>query len=712
MEPNNTVNLKLKFLALAVSFVFTGCTTLPSGSSEAPSAEFRTQALAHFSQGLLHEMNRDPVRANESFLRAIEKNPDRSELYIRTAFNQLRMQKTEEAAATMEKLVEQRPKDPESWYLKAKVHIQARQWTGAELAYLQFLSLEPSSASGQLEYIGFLMSRNREVEALGYVDQALENLENPEELLRNLSTIYLRRSVNASDPQEGSAFRTQAIEFLQMAVDSQPEDVELITRLADLQVMNEDMAGAAESFTKASALSPDADGLMKKLSLTLVATDREEEAKLALENLSVKPDPGMIEVMLGDIHALLKQPEKAKDGYRSAIELAEEPIPEAYLKLALILLNEKDPKAEEILKSGVDALPENAGMSEMLGYYYLNENRYEEAAPLFEQTQALIKETLPEDELLPPKFLLYYAIVAQFTDNTELAADLLAQAIEQDPGFLDMYLQTMFQKADDEPFDSALIVLSKAEDRVENPIQLMIIQGLIHNQNKNFEEAVTVFEKTREKHDELGASDEDLESLPSNYFFWYGAALERLGKFEDAAERFEQCIEMDPEHAEAYNYIAYMWAEQRIELDQAKLYVAKAMELVPDNGAFIDTLGWIYFMQGDYSIAENYIRKANDLVPGDPTIIEHLGDIAWKKGNLKRAEKYWKQSLEIEPDNEKLKTRMEEVLNPQPEEPLVEEATEEEALPEASESTEEVVETETPTVEIPEPIQEPAETTP
>ncbi|MBU0677269.1 MAG: tetratricopeptide repeat protein, partial [Verrucomicrobia bacterium] len=156
------------------------------------------------------------------------------------------------------------------------------------------------------------------------------------------------------------------------------------------------------------------------------------------------------------------------------------------------------------------------------------------------------------------------------------------------------------------------------------------------------------------------ARPEGERMLSATFYFWYASALERTGDLERADEFFEQCISMDDKYSEAYNYVAYMWAEKGEKLDKALEYVTKALEIEPESAAYIDTLGWIYFMQEDYDRAFAEIRRAAEIMPEDPTITEHMGDVLMKLGEESEALSWWQTSIRLNPENKALADKLRE----------------------------------------------------
>ena len=95
-----------------------------------------------------------------------------------------------------------------------------------------------------------------------------------------------------------------------------------------------------------------------------------------------------------------------------------------------------------------------------------------------------------------------------------------------------------------------------------------------------------------------------------------------------------------------------MWAERGVRLDEALEHIRTALEISPDSGAFIDTLGWIYYQQGNYEDALREIRRAMELTPGDPTVTDHLGDTLDRLQRTDEAIAQWTASFLLDPESE------------------------------------------------------------
>ncbi|HVR39479.1 MAG TPA: tetratricopeptide repeat protein, partial [Thermoanaerobaculia bacterium] len=146
--------------------------------------------------------------------------------------------------------------------------------------------------------------------------------------------------------------------------------------------------------------------------------------------------------------------------------------------------------------------------------------------------------------------------------------------------------------------------------------------------------------------------------------FELGSAYERSGDRPAAEKAFLSILEKHPEHGATLNYLGYMWAEGGVNLDRAQEMLTRAVTQDPRNGAYIDSLGWVYFRKGDLENAEKLLNDATHLLPRDATVHEHLGDVYAKRGDDARALKLYRVALTLEPepkDEEKLRLKIAEI---------------------------------------------------
>jgi len=141
--------------------------------------------------------------------------------------------------------------------------------------------------------------------------------------------------------------------------------------------------------------------------------------------------------------------------------------------------------------------------------------------------------------------------------------------------------------------------------------------------------------------------------------FRLGSSLERGGQIPESEKTFQKLLSLRPHDAQTMNYLGYMWADRGVRLEEARELLEKAVAREPRNGAFRDSLGWVYFRLGRLEAAEKNLREAHRTDPEDATIEEHLGDLAEKQGNLARAVEHWERALTLKPEEpEKIRQKV------------------------------------------------------
>lgn len=133
--------------------------------------------------------------------------------------------------------------------------------------------------------------------------------------------------------------------------------------------------------------------------------------------------------------------------------------------------------------------------------------------------------------------------------------------------------------------------------------------------------------------------------------FRLGSFLERTGRFALAEPELREAIRLDGEFAEALNYLGYALIDRNEKVDEGLGMVRRALELDPDNGAYLDSLGWGLFRLGRYEEARTPLEKAAREFPRDATVLDHLGDLYDRLGDRRRAEDTWRRALDAGPDD-------------------------------------------------------------
>jgi tetratricopeptide (TPR) repeat protein len=146
-------------------------------------------------------------------------------------------------------------------------------------------------------------------------------------------------------------------------------------------------------------------------------------------------------------------------------------------------------------------------------------------------------------------------------------------------------------------------------------------------------------------------------------FYFRGIAYERAKQWALAEPDFRKALELAPDQPQVLNYLGYSLADQGIKLDEALEMIGRAVDLSPDDGYIVDSLGWAYYRMGRYEEAVTELERAVELTPEDPVINDHLGDAYWRVGRKLEAMFQWSHARDLDPTPEELARIVEKLAN-------------------------------------------------
>jgi tetratricopeptide (TPR) repeat protein len=215
-------------------------------------------------------------------------------------------------------------------------------------------------------------------------------------------------------------------------------------------------------------------------------------------------------------------------------------------------------------------------------------------------------------------------------------------------------LQTGLNLADMDKTDEAVKKLSALIDAQPGDTRAYLALGGVHAAKKDFKSAADVYDKAVMA---IGAPDRS----DWNLFYQRGIAHERTKTWPVAEESFKTALKLYPDQPQVLNYLGYSWVDMNKNLDEALGMIRKAVELRPDDGYIVDSLGWAYYRLGRFDEAASELQKAISLRPEDATINDHLGDAYWRVGRKIEARFQWQHSLDAKSedvDNGKIKAKL------------------------------------------------------
>jgi tetratricopeptide (TPR) repeat protein len=184
--------------------------------------------------------------------------------------------------------------------------------------------------------------------------------------------------------------------------------------------------------------------------------------------------------------------------------------------------------------------------------------------------------------------------------------------------------------------DQALAEVKKLMDG-KNDRDTYTTLAQIYDKAHKFDEAA----KALDSAEKLSMTEDEKEDV----WFRRGALYERMKKIDASEAEFKKVLKVDPDNDRALNYIGYVLADRNIRLNESLDMITKALELSPENGAYLDSLGWVYFRLGRLPEAEENLRRALAKTPSDPTVHDHMAQVLMAESKVQEAIQQWQTSL-------------------------------------------------------------------
>lgn len=470
---------------------------------------------------------------------------------------------------------------------------------------------------------------------------------------------------------------TKAVRYAEEVGQGSGQDPQLLTQMAGILASAGKPEPALELLDQAIARDPQRGESYFPKGLILLNQKRVVEAEQAVRNgLQYTPDSPVGYYYLGRISIEAGNLEQALSSFDRAITVNPSFEP-AYLAKASVheSRQEKDKAIAVLKKYLVQVNPRNREVRQHLVQLYIATKDY---AGGLAELETMLNEN-PGDLDAQLRMALIHGEQKEFSK----AIDQLTEILKAKPAELKVrdYLGYLYEESKDLPkaLETYRYNLHLDPRFVDSHIHL----GVLLYRLKQFPEAVThldeavrLMPKQPEPHIVLGlahlqseefekASQAFLEGIRHNpknadLHFNLGTAYDKLNRFDDVERAMETALSLDPHHADALNYLGYSYAERGIKIDQALSLTKRAVALKPENGYYVDSLGWAFYKSGQLSEALTEIKRAVSLVGDDPVIYEHLGEIYMKQQKMTDARDAWLHSLELDPSNEKLLQRFRE----------------------------------------------------
>lgn len=620
----------------------------PSGGSNSASSIEATRSGAYYYFALGHlqedqfELNNDPemaTQAIESYKKALELEPDSAVILVRLAEVNADSQHIRDAVMQAQQALEIDPNNVDAHRILARIYVrtlgdvnagqvQQENLTKAVEQLQAILKIKPNDTYSALWLARLYRFENQHAEAEKVLRGVLQQEPDNGPALEQLSQIL----VDEGRSQEAISLLTRA------AGDSASPDVYGL--LGDAYAQMKDYPHAEEAYRQAVGGDPDDTGHRHGLAEALMEQRKYADALEQFKKLTeLEPESADNYLRMAELQRRLGQMDQAQSSITKAKQLAPDSLEVLYNQA--LLYEDQDRFGDAIklysdaiarIKSQGNAANPNAlaALYEQLGDAHMQAHNYPGAIETYQDMEKLGPEAEGRARLL---------LIEAFRSNHEI----------------DQAIATAKQGLQEPPNDPVLtrtLALLYGE-KADPSAGMKLLQGMLQGNNADQEVYISMAqvqesahqygeaEQYAQKADELAQQPEDKRTA----WFMLGSIYERQKKYELAEEQFRKVLDQDPNNDQVLNYYGYMLADRGVRIDEATSLIERAVKEEPNNGAYLDSLGWAYYRQNKLPEAEEYLRRAIVREGDDPTILSHLAAVYLKMGQTERAADFYEKSL-------------------------------------------------------------------
>jgi len=503
----------------------------------------------------------------------------------------------------------------------------------------------------------------------GYVDKAIEEFKLTLVYDPNSSAV---RSRLASEYSKRGML-SEALEQAKIAVDLDPNSYDAKLSLATIYATLKVYDMAEKHYREAIQKFPSKKDTYLHLGALLAEQKKYDEAantfRMAAEDTG-NDIPHLAYYYLGRVWFEAKDYDKAEEAYQKALR-AKPDFEDGVIALSkLYEAQQNRTKSIKLLEKFQDRQGPSDRMADVLGRYYLEDEEYMKAYKQFEVIEAADQSNLN----IKVKMALVLIEQKSYSKAAEKLKQILVQAPDSDK--IRFYLGAVYEEMKN--YDSAIehfmkipvtssfyseaIVhasylykmkgeLGQAINIVEMGLHqgtetepLYPVYGSLLHEKKDYQKAVTALEEGAKKY-------------PKNEQIWFflGSIYDKVGRPKDTLDSMQKVLDINPNHYQALNYLAYSWADKGENLKEAEEYAKRALSLKSEDAYVQDTLGWVLFKQGRVDEAVKILEVAQKLKPDESIIAEHLGDAYYRADLPEKAKQMYKRAAELETDQENIK---------------------------------------------------------
>ena len=595
----------------------------------------------HFSLAKMHEATEQHSEAISEFEKAISLDPQSGRLRVVFAEALLKIGEIQRAINECQKAAELNPKISHPHYLLGQIYMNIRKSGQGNMRdkaieeHRRAAELDPQHSKA-LFYLGQLQLEE------GDYQNSVAAFQQFLQIQPWVGRVYLGKAKAHLGLNEVQ----KAIQTLEQALNYDKKDPEIIKVLGGLYEHTQQEEKARQLYNQLLEDNTDSE-IRFRLARILTRQQQFQEAVPILRELTSTSGDVRLNVALGEALKGNKEYAEAVKVFEKVVQLDPDHFAAIYmLGESLTQLGERQRAIECFLQLlDLNQSNEDRGAIETnLALLYQETHQSDKAVEIFRT----VSQESPEDDMA--KLRLAYALKedGRLPEALALSGELRNKYLDKNYGDPDDRKYVVIARAQmlsaADRLDKAMDLLKDEIPQLSDPEELYLVASQLQIDHRCYGKAEKVIQQGMSRY----PKSEKMQ-------FQLGAIRERLGQLVRAESVFKEILVKNPEHAGALNYLGYMLAERGVRLFEALDYIQKAVDIDPHNGAYLDSLGWVYFKLNELDKAEANLIQARQLNDGDPTIYGHLGDLYRKRSQYEKAKNYYKQSILFSADEEELK---------------------------------------------------------
>lgn len=505
--------------------------------------------------------------------------------------------------------------------------------------------LEPSDAALHYE-IGTVFA------LLGLKKDAAEHLEQAASI-QPANRWYLLRLISLYSSSE---LWDEAIRHALKLQQQHPNYKDIYPILAGLYIQKGERNKAIEAYNKLENFT----GLNEELSLEkfqlYLEMGREKEALAEIDRLMKKYlGESRFRVLLGRAYMQMGRKQEAFEEFQRV--LTEDPEnPYVYLSLSEYYDQEKnEAKSLEAIEAALKSrILDTETKTGILGRYI---SASIQDSTKHQGAESLLK-LLIEQHPLEEQVYVYYAGFLQYQQRDAEFVETLETMLNINPKNEQTWIEMIRHYLSRNNYEAVIHSCDQALEKLPLSGRCYFFRGLALYQQQNYNEAIANYEKGITV---LG--DQEEKELKSDLYAQMADSYLKLEDKNKAFEMYENALSTNPSNLYVMNNYAYYLSLEKQDLKKAERMSAKTIEKEPDNSTFLDTYAWIFFQQGNYSLAKFYIERAlrnhKNQKENPAVLLDHYGDILWMLHEDAKAKENWQKSYESGEKTEVLKNKIE-----------------------------------------------------